>query len=160
VVAVGNTQVGMCRAGGGWEAAVNQTGGGCRAYTGDQRMGMEERMARKSSLAQAFDLPQRTGCAHMYLPPAPPGFCCLASRTGCLPARRDVYLLLKPRQHISDFFVKTPLKFDAESGELAAARSAWSCTGRCVGAARVMGGHRYATGGCCQHTALLFCAVC
>lgn len=36
-------------------------------------------------------------------------------------AYRDVYLLLKPRRHISDFHIRTPLRFDA-SGALASAR--------------------------------------
>ena len=30
--------------------------------------------------------------------------------------RRDVYLLLKPKQHISDFAVRTPLSFEAAGG--------------------------------------------
>ena len=34
---------------------------------------------------------------------------------------REVYLLLKPRTFISDFFVTTPLQFD-ESGTLTGAR--------------------------------------
>lgn len=37
------------------------------------------------------------------------------------PASRDVYLLVKPREHIRDFFVRTPLAFDAQ-GRLAGAR--------------------------------------
>jgi beta-galactosidase/beta-glucuronidase len=37
---------------------------------------------------------------------------------------RDVYLLAKPLEHVSDFFVTTPLEIDADSGALTGARCA------------------------------------
>ena len=39
---------------------------------------------------------------------------------------RDVYLLAKPREHVSDFFVTTPLEPDADSGAVTGARCAHS----------------------------------
>ena len=38
---------------------------------------------------------------------------------------RDVYLLAKPREHVVDFFVTTPLELDAEAGAI---NSAWCQT--------------------------------
>ena len=38
------------------------------------------------------------------------------------PACRDVYLLVKPREHIADFYARTPLQFDATTGKPCAAR--------------------------------------
>ena len=48
---------------------------------------------------------------------------------------RDVYLLLKPDVHISDFYVRTPLSFEAD-GTLGSARSGavlcCACFGICA----------------------------
>ena len=41
---------------------------------------------------------------------------------------RDVYLLAKPHEHVSDFFATTPLELDAASGALTAARCAHPIT--------------------------------
>ena len=59
---------------------------------------------------------------HMPVPPA--GFPCitLPIRHPHPPACRDVYLLVKPREHIADFYARTPLQFDAATGQLCAAR--------------------------------------
>ena len=45
---------------------------------------------------------------------------------------RDVYLLAKPREHMSDFFVTTPLELDADGGAVAGARCAQSVLGHGV----------------------------
>lgn len=55
----------------------------------------------------------------------PPLYCVLTSRnpiTTMAPACRDVYLLVKPREHIADFYARTPLQFDATTGKPCAAR--------------------------------------